>query len=277
MDRGQRREPDAVGKAACHLGGSADGQPRLAHPATARQRQQARGRQQPLDFMQLVAPPDEAGRLDRQFRSPSLRGGGLHARPPYTPADLLGSGSSNAGSMLRNGASDDFVHRPNEFKADAGEEGKQAPLTRHERRPQIADPFAASLEPADGLAQCVLDHHQPALGHARQPALHEEEAHLVSGRLCPRRVAGTVGSRVFSGLVSMRSSLETGSGFADRQRHVGKYLFLVWRCEARTLEPRILDPKLGTNLRVGSDVGHAVPSQSAGVAHQRTAVEGART
>ena len=106
LDRGERREPDAVGKAACHLGGRADRQPRLAHPATARQRQQARGRQKPLDFMQLVASPDEAGRLDRQFRSPSLRGGGLHARPPYTPADLLLSGRSNAGSMLRNGASE---------------------------------------------------------------------------------------------------------------------------------------------------------------------------
>ena len=93
-----------------------------AHPATARQRQQARGRQQPLDVVQFVTPPDETGRLDRQFRSPSLRGGGLHARPPYTPADLLGSGSSNAGSMLRNGASGTLVlHCANEFKADAGE------------------------------------------------------------------------------------------------------------------------------------------------------------
>ena len=85
VDRGQRREPDAIGKAARHLGGSADRQPRLAHPATARQRQQARGRQQPLDFMQLVAPPDEAGRLDRQFRSPSLRGGGLHRQTTLHP------------------------------------------------------------------------------------------------------------------------------------------------------------------------------------------------
>ena len=41
VDRGERREPDAVGKAACHLRGGADRQPRLAHPAAARQRQQA--------------------------------------------------------------------------------------------------------------------------------------------------------------------------------------------------------------------------------------------
>ena len=107
----------------------------LADPATARQRQQARGRQQPLDFMQLVAPPDEAGRLDGSFGVRALAAAVFtedHPTPRSCPCRRAGRTRARCSGTGRGR----LVHRSDELQADAGEQREQAlwPGTKVEHR-----------------------------------------------------------------------------------------------------------------------------------------------
>ena len=273
LDRSERCEPNAIGKSSRDLSRSGDRQSRLAHSATSRQRQQARGPQQPLDFVQFVAPSDEACRLSRKFRGPSLRGGGLHGHPPYTPADVLGSGSRMRARCLGTGRGRlrSRLGRAPRLTLANSESNRPCPGMNVELRYVTRSPRRSNRSTASHRAAWSITSPRSVIA-GRRRSTRKRRSWSVDGS--SQETGGRLGCRSLGGLFPC-------DGAYERPRHRGsspsrrEVPICRWRHGAH--DRTIYEAEIGTNIRVGSDGGRAVPSQSAEVTHQRTADKGART